>query len=175
MLAVPWRGRADFSEDRRHRYWLRREAAAPVGWERRYKPGRLLWVMLNPSTADADRNDATMRRVLAFSREWGWLRVDVVNLFSLVSTSPKVLKEEHRHGCATNEQNDLAIINAAHRADRVICAWGSLPFAGAAVRRDEVLNMVGGVFYCLGTTAKGEPVHPLRQRIDARPEAWERP
>ena len=174
-MKAPWSGSAEFSPDRRHRYLLRRERRPLVGHEHIPQRGTLCWVMLNPSTADEAVNDATMRRVLSFSEGLGYRRVEVVNLFSLASTTPKALDEEHRHGGATGPENDIAIINAAHRASRIVCAWGALPFTDAAQRRNEVVRMIGGVLWCFGTTKRGEPVHPVRLRRDAELRRWERP
>ncbi|TMF61888.1 MAG: DUF1643 domain-containing protein, partial [Chloroflexi bacterium] len=65
---------ATFSADRRYRYrlWRRWDGARPV----------VAFVMLNPSTADARRDDPTIRRCIGFAKSWGFGGVEVVNLFA---------------------------------------------------------------------------------------------
>ena len=104
---------AVFSEDRRYRYLLSRR----VGESSR----RVLFLMLNPSKADEERNDATIRRCVGFARDWGYGILDVVNLFALMSTDPKaLLKADDPVG----PDNDVAIRAALEIADTVVPAWG---------------------------------------------------
>ena len=75
---------AVFSTNRLYRL----HPAAQLG---RHQVTRLVWVMLNPSTADASTDDATIRRVLRFSDDWDYGSVRVVNLFAYRSTQPRLL------------------------------------------------------------------------------------
>ena len=76
---------AEFSKDRKYRYRLWRE------WNKT-KPA-VLFVMLNPSTADELVLDSTVSRCLSFAKEWGYGRLEVANLFALRATDPKELNK----------------------------------------------------------------------------------
>lgn len=145
---------AEFSSDRAYRYRLRRR------WDDR--PG-VLWVMLNPSTADEYKNDNTLRRITRFSQREGFGALEVVNLYALVSTDPAGL---WRAEDPTGPENDAAIALAAQQARGVIVAWG----AGAPhpERIRTVLAILDAncpfarPLKCLGTTKDGSPRHPGR-------------
>ena len=143
---------AVFSEDRRYRYLLRRR----VGESDR----QALFVMLNPSKADEERNDATIRRCIGFAREWGFGNLEVVNLFALMSTNPKVLLKAKK---PVGPENDAAIRAALEVADTVVLAWGNhaLDHKERAVAVTEMARKAARP-YCFGLTVKGAPRHPLR-------------
>lgn len=129
---------------------------------------RLLWVLLNPSTADADTDDPTSRRCLTFSRDWGYGGLEIANLFALRATDPKhLLSADNPIG----SENDRYLADAAARAARVIVAWG---VTGKLHQRDQsVLTLLTRhatqPLYCLGTTRDGCPRHPLYLPRAARP------
>ena len=143
---------AVFSEDRRYRYLLRRR----VGDSEK----RVLFVMLNPSQADEERNDPTIRRCIGFARGWGFGVLEVVNLFAFMSTNPKVLLEAED---PVGSGNDGAIRTAMQSADFIVLAWGNNGLLHEK-RATEVTAMVRKAAqpYCLGLTVKGAPKHPLR-------------
>ena len=143
---------AIFSEDRRYRYLLRRR----VGESGK----RVLFIMLNPSTADETRNDATIRRCVGFARGWGFGVLEVVNLFALMSTDPAaLLKAEDPVG----PDNDTAIRAALKVADTVVLAWGNHALDHKE-RAAAVMDMARNASrpHCLGLTMRGAPRHPLR-------------
>ncbi len=116
--------------------------------------------MLNPSTADAERFDPTVRRCYGYARDWGFGSMEVVNLFALRSTYPEMLK---RVPDPVGPENDGAILKAVKNSDLTVAAWGVL---GKLRGRDrEVLELIGSVrdLHCLGTTKAGQPLHPLHQ------------
>ncbi|HKV84961.1 MAG TPA: DUF1643 domain-containing protein, partial [Ktedonobacterales bacterium] len=82
---------------------------------------RLLWVMLNPSTAGETMDDPTIRRCVSFSRRWGFGGIEVVNLFALRAASPKELQ---RTPDQIGAENDRYIAEAASRATGIVVAWG---------------------------------------------------
>jgi hypothetical protein len=132
--------------------------------------GILLFVMLNPSTADETSDDATIRRCKGFATDWGYGQLEVVNLFALRATSPRRLLDDPR--AAVGPENDGHVSDAIHRAHRIVCAWGAW---GAhdrlRFRVAETNQMLHGAPWChLGLTDDGEPRHPLRL---ARTTPWQ--
>lgn len=121
---------------------------------------RHLWVLLNPSTADATSDDPTLRRCAGFSRDWGYGGLEMVNLFALRATDPReLLRAEEPIG----SENDRYIAAAAARAAGIVVAWGA---RGTLLRRDQaVLALLSRhaacPLHCLGTTRKDCPRHPL--------------
>lgn len=117
------------------------------------------FVMLNPSTADAEKDDPTIRRCISFARREGWGGLVVANLFAFRATSPKImLAADYPIG----PDNDTHLEATLKDACAVICAWG---INGAFMGRDAVFrNMserLGVQTYALGFTKDGHPRHPL--------------
>jgi hypothetical protein len=113
--------------------------------------------MLNPSTADAERDDPTIRRCGGFARAWGFGAMTVVNLFALRATDPARLR---RARDPIGRDNDRHIAEAAAGADALVLAWG---IHGALRDRDRaVLALLSELRpSCLGLTRGGHPRHPL--------------
>lgn len=120
------------------------------------------WVMLNPSTADADVDDPTIRRCIGFAKEWGAGGIAVVNLFALRATDPASLAlHDDPHG-VDNWQHWQVV---ADEAQIVVCAWGAHHMAAFVVRAIVAALRGRGVEpRCLGTTKSGAPRHPLYVR-----------
>lgn len=135
------------------RYWLmRRWGAGP----------RLLFVMLNPSTADAEQDDATIRRCVTFAALHGFQSLAVVNLFAYRATDPADLK---RAGFPVGSDTDSYIASAVAGSDAVCAAWGAVGDRGPACDRVQVvvplLRAGGKPLQCLKVTRSGHPQHPL--------------
>lgn len=146
---MPVRGGAAFDASKRYRYRL---------WRRWAEGGALVtFVMLNPSTADARRDDPTIRRCAGFARGWGFAAMTVVNLFALRATDPVRLR---RARDPVGPGNDGYILAAAAESDALVVAWGN---AGALRERDrDVLRLLADQrAECLGLTGAGRPRHPL--------------
>lgn len=142
------RSHAEVSEDGVYRYHLRRRWGGA---------GSLTWILLNPSTADGTINDPTIRRLLAFSRAWGYGGLVVVNLFALRATNPQELA---RHPNPVGPDNDDWIRAATSGVPMVLLAWGAHGFA--TERAEYVRSMLGETrACCLGVTKHGHPRHPL--------------
>jgi len=119
--------------------------------------GTLNFVMLNPSTADAVRNDPTIARCVGFGRRWGYRRLLVTNLFALRSPLPAVLGEAED---PVGPENDAYIRRAARAADRIVIAWGA--HGTLRNRQADVLALLRGRrLEHLGLTRGGQPRHPL--------------
>ena len=146
----------------RFRYWLHRELASD---------GRdgLVFVMLNPSTADQDNDDPTVRRCMAFGREWGYRELSVVNIFALRATSPDDLR---RHGSeAIGGRNDevLRWMRQQRTTSMVVAAWGN---QGTHLNRDAAAMAIIGPAMALGMTKRGCPKHPLYVRHSTQPVSY---
>lgn len=154
-----------FSSDRHYRYWL----------QRCWNPDlpRLLFVGLNPSSADADRDDPTLRRLMGFARVWGFGQLDVVNLFALCSVSPALLRRSKDPVGEDNDQwlkSHLMRLRSGLRgcpreSDALLVGWGN---GGCWRQRDQqVLDLIAEDLQpevrllALGFTASGQPRHPL--------------
>jgi hypothetical protein len=126
----------------------------------------VLFVLLNPSTADAEKDDPTIRRLLGFARIWGMNMVEVVNLFALRATDPVAL---NRHPDPVGPLNDEYIAAGLDRAGAVVCGWGAQPDLGGRDRHvhDLLWARAKVPITCLGTTKEGHPRHPLYLRNDA--------
>ena len=159
---------ARFSADRRYRYQLTRR----VGFGDRV----VAFVMLNPSTADAVRNDPTVRRCINYANAWGYGWLIVTNLSPLRATDPRELLAAGAEPEDVQRENERAIIEAASVADLVVAAYGV--HGAAECRAERVLELLveaGVTVACLGLTKAGAPRHPLYLPASARPFTFRKP
>ena len=146
---------ADISDDGLYRYKL----------ERKWGDGdTCLFIMLNPSTADARIDDPTIRRCMGYARQWGYGRLLVGNIFAYRATDPEELK---RTPYPEGLRNIQALQDMITEAALVVCAWGDWGYYRD--RYLDILQLVGDKGYSLGTTKKGHPKHPLYLRKDLKP------
>lgn len=157
LPALDWRSPcgAYIDPSQRYRYTL---------W-RTWQPDlpTVVFVMLNPSTADASCVDPTIRRCLNLAHSWGFGRLEVVNLFAFRTPYPRELR---RVKSPVGKHNDEFLLDATQRADAVVLAWGN---QGGWLQRDQaVLNLLqpNGRFFCLGKTQSNQPRHPLYSKRD---------
>lgn len=118
-------------------------------------------LMLNPSTADASKDDPTIRRCVGFAKREGYGGIVVVNLFGWRATDPKALPTE---ADAIGPDNE-AIVAAITQRRPVLCAWGAFADARARFVRNA-LESRGSTLLCLGKTKDGAPRHPLYVKGD---------
>jgi hypothetical protein len=126
---------------------------------------KVAFIMLNPSTADADQDDPTIRRCIRFARDWGFGGLLVGNLFALRSTDPKALYD---HADPIGPYNDDQLLSIAKSARKIICAWGT--HGAFRNRGNEVANRLE--FFdlaALKVTADGHPGHPLYVAAGTKP------
>jgi hypothetical protein len=120
----------------------------------------IVFVMLNPSTADAYRDDPTIRRCMGLSRSWGFGRLEVVNLFGFLTPYPRTLTTIPD---PIGPENDAHMLEAVTRGEAVVAAWGN---AGAILDRGpdvlpHLARTARAPLQCLGLTRAGHPRHPL--------------
>lgn len=177
-------GWARFSLDRTRRYRLARSlvpgaflAVKPdhtvtftMEEAQRHELVRVVFLMINPSTADAFKPDRTVAKCCLFAQKWGAHIIEVVNLFTLVSPYPtdldlayaKAPELERRAAVGMDIDANREILSACIGAKRVIAAWGN---NGSRWARDiEIMQMMQRwhvTMECLGETGELHPLHPL--------------
>lgn len=161
---------AGFSPCGHYRWWL---------W-RQWQPQRpeLVFIGLNPSRADAERDDPTLRRLMGFAQAWGYGSVRVLNLFGRITSNPALLKRcddpvgsENdrwlRYGLAASGDGKARVDPAA-----VWLGWGN---QGRWRGRDQqLLALLQEAptplpLLALGLTTQGQPRHPLYAPAQSRP------
>lgn len=151
---------ADLSIDREYRYSLWRV------WDAN-KPF-VLFIGLNPSTADENDDDPTIRRCINFSHRWGYGGLYMANLFALRATNPKNMKA---HKKPVGQGNDDVLLELSKQAGLIVCAWGT---HGAHLSREnhvyELLKTHN--LMCLDITKNGHPKHPLYIKSDTEPKLY---
>jgi hypothetical protein len=135
--------------------------------------GTALFVMLNPSTATAFDDDATIAVCTGFARRWGYARLAVVNLFAWMSTDPRGLRSASD---PVGPRNDGFLDAELDTASLVVAAWGVVPRPGKGAtpfhplrcREREVVERITASIadthhdlHCLAQNADGSPHHPL--------------
>jgi hypothetical protein len=142
---------AFISDDGHYRYWLSRD------WDGAKK--RVMFVMLNPSTADASVDDPTIRKCVGFAQRLGYGGLSVYNLFAYRATDPAHLKSA---GCPEGVDNNAHIEAGLTIVDDVICAWGAnargLPRVTTVVK---IIDASNKPVHALHLLADGVPAHPL--------------
>jgi len=147
---------AVFSPDGIYRYWLRRRLLTLFCFDCR----PCVWIMLNPSRATADQNDATTRICMNYAHRWGFSDYVAVNLFALVDTYPSGLIKAADPIGPDNDEAIRRAVDFARRHDGiVIAAWGS--HGDLFDRAAAGLRMLAETpVYTLGLTRGGQPRFP---------------
>ncbi|MDF1729193.1 MAG: DUF1643 domain-containing protein [Sulfitobacter sp.] len=159
------RSMAQYSPCERYRYLLKRTWAEG---ER-----QVMFVMLNPSTADERRNDPTIERCERRARQLGYGGFIVTNLFAWRATDPRDLR---RAPAPQGPENDAVLQGSALQADEVIAAWGV--HGAHRARGPQVAAMLrrsGRPLFHLGLSKEGHPRHPLYLPYAIKPEPWSVP
>jgi hypothetical protein len=140
-------------------------------WQENHPPDICCFVMLNPSTADAQLDDPTIRRCIGYAKEWGYDGLWVRNLFAYRATQPKDMLAASKRGVDIRGgfRADEAL-EQVREAKLIVAAWGRYPCKSRAA---QFLDMMGDrQVWCLGKNQDGSPVHPLYQPADAPLMGW---
>lgn len=155
---------AELSPCGRYRYQLSRTLATLTG------AGTCTFVMLNPSTADHEADDQTIRQCLGFTEAWGYGRLLVANLFAWRATLPR---DMYAAIDPVGMGNDQWILQAAAASNRIVCAWGAHGrHRGRGEAVATLLRGAGHRIHYLGLTKAGEPRHPLYLARDTELQEW---
>jgi hypothetical protein len=164
---VRWRtSDAVFSFDTKHRYALVRNWGA---FEARPDAKRVAFIGLNPSTADATRDDPTVRRCIRFAKDWGYTGMVMLNAFAFRATDPKDMKGSLD---PVGPGNDTALTHVCGQMSRVVACWG---VHGGHLNRDARLSLIlpeHAAIECLGVTSGGFPKHPLYLKSSTVPQSF---
>lgn len=154
-----------FSPDRKHRYTLWRE------WSMEHVPGAtadddnyVMFIALNPSTADEVKNDNTVRRCIDYAKRWGFNSMCMTNIFAWRDTDPEGMKKVSD---PIGPDNDYWLTQIANSAKIVVAAWGN---HGKFLSRGDQVRKLITRLYCLKLTSAGEPWHPLYLKKTLQPK-----
>jgi hypothetical protein len=134
---------------------------------------RLMFCGLNPSKADEVVFDNTVKKWIAWGRDWGYGCLDVVNAFALRSTDPKALYVAVRDGQdPVGPENDRHILEVAARASLRVVGWGK---HAKLLNRDTQMSRLLADFdlYCMDTNSDNSPTHPLYLKSSTTPVIWQ--
>lgn len=149
---------AVLSQCRNYRYALSRvwDASHPY----------VLFIGLNPSTADETEDDPTIRRCIGFAKSWGYGGLVMANLFAWRATEPSDMK---RQNDPLGEKNDYWLVELASHAGVVVAAWGN---DGCFKQRSSQIRALLPDLHYLKLNGTGEPAHPLYLKQTLRPVLW---
>lgn len=144
---------ASISTCRQYRYSLWRR------WGGDFEDKFVLFLGLNPSTADGDVDDATIRKCVEFADQWGFKKLCMANLFAFRATQPTDMKKALD---PVGPMNDAQLKTLLEDAALVVCAWGN---DGKHLQRDDkvtaILQSRASVVKCFQLNSNGTPKHPL--------------
>lgn len=146
---------AIISPDTKYRYELSRS------WDTK-KP-YVMFIMLNPSSADASNDDPTIRRCINFAKSWDYGGINIGNLYAYRATNPKELKKV---ADPWGQENIMHLISMANQSAIVICAWGHNKGFPAFIS----MNLSKSRLYYIEKSINGTPKHPLYLKGNLTPQ-----
>ncbi len=134
----------------------------------------MVFVMLNPSTADASEDDPTIRRCIGFAKRDGFGGISVKNVFALRATNPKELL---KHPNPRGPENDKYLLDCRGISllTRLVVAWGNRENKLRSGYANAANICCSQSAYCLGMTKSGDPRHPLYLANDTPLIPWKMP
>lgn len=145
---------AEISECGRYRYRLWRK------WTDSKHAMMLLFIMLNPSKADATHDDPTIRRCIGFAKAWGFSGIIVANLFAIRATRPSEMDYYATQGIdPVGPDNDAVLAELSKAVNvTVVFAWGCFP--QYKQRMEKVISLFPDAL-AINISKDGYPNHPL--------------
>jgi hypothetical protein len=131
----------------------------------------VLFIMLNPSSANGDTDDPTTRRVINFAKQWGYGKVYIGNLFPFICTDPQKYKIAQKKKsalvvAATERRNQIHVKAMCKKASRVIYAWGH------NIRTPVWLEQLVHTPFCIALSKRQFPKHPLYLKKTLQPSKY---
>jgi len=152
---------ATFSDDKKYRFSLNRV------WET--ESNKVLFIMINPSTASNDKDDRTIKKIMEISDNWNFGGLYVGNLYPYIDSKP---------GCLNTivipaeiqAQNQHHISEMAANCDKIVYAWGTKG-PNKNQKEPEWLKTLFSDrdIYCINTSVKGVPLHPNQWSSNSKP------
>ncbi|MDA9749333.1 MAG: DUF1643 domain-containing protein [Bacteroidota bacterium] len=134
---------AKISIDKKERYSLKRE------WDK--SKNKILYIMLNPSLADDNNDDPTIRRLINFSKKFNYGGFLVGNIYSTISPNPKEVDKSD----GISDKNLVELLKLINQVEEIVYAWGNNAYEPEFLK-DLVSNPK-----CFGKNLNGSPKHPL--------------
>lgn len=149
---------AILSEDRQYRYVLSRiwDEDKPI----------VMFIGLNPSTADECEDDPTIRKCIKYAQKWGYGGLYMLNLFAYRTPNPKILWDIKN---PIGNKNDDYVKEYSNKCDKIICAWGN---DGDFMQRGKSVLQLAVNAYYLKLNKSGQPSHPLYLKSDLIPQKF---
>lgn len=176
LLSVRLGRHTVLSECRKYRYTLWREWRLPHGLPYplplHTASEFVMFIGLNPSTADETKDDPTIRKCVGFAKRWGYGALCMTNLFAFRATQPKDMMAQER---AVGPDNIAWLRKCAEQASLVVAAWGT---KGSFRHQDRVVenylkHLAHKPLKCLRKTKDGYPEHPLYVPYEKAVESYE--
>lgn len=145
------------------RYTLQRYVKPPIASFR-----WVAWVLNNPSTADHETDDPTVRRAWAFTESWGYNGMMFVNTNPHRSTNPSAQRMPNAQVLA---YNDAYLMEAMSQCQLTVCGWGGNAIPELVARTVRILHTCGPL-HALRITKQGNPTHPLYLPGNLQPKPW---
>lgn len=133
---------------------------------------KLVFLMLNPSTADAFKADPTVAACMVWAQMWGFGELEVVNIFAYRATDPKNMKKAED---PIGPLNNAFVKEAAASASLIVAAWGAHGDHLGRGREVATKLLREMKLTCLAINEGGHPKHPLyiKRKTKPKPFAYE--
>lgn len=153
---------AIISDDKFYRYLLWRK------WDNELEP--VIFIMLNPSTGNGEKDDPTVKKCLKYAKDWGYGSLYILNLFAYRATNPKELGlVKDPVGKFNYSYIKHFIKHQFYKKPIIIAAWGT--FEIAKKLKNRVLALTNELYY-LELSKDGSPKHPLYLRGNLKPKKF---
>ena len=145
---------ASFSIDKKERYSLARE------WDK--SKNKILYIMFNPSKADDNRDDPTIRRLIDFTKKFNYGGFFVGNIFTKITPNPKDIDKSS----GITYKNSEELLKLINKVDEIVYAWGN------SIEEPKILKKLIFKPKCFGKNFNGTPKHPLYLSSSSKLESF---